>query len=193
MCQTRVRTVTRPDAQALDGKERTILATPAGFSGLQGKALGLRKEDYPTKGEVMAVIPKHCLERSTPGPCCTSYSRLVYSLGSGFSPTSSSHSHLRLLPSGWRMPRPTAPSLSVFGSWDTSADTEPSRTTRCCKTRSGSPCTRSASLHTSPGSARTLCTTRVSTTCTRGDPRAQPHGGRLRQGNALHQGAPGKP
>jgi len=66
MCQTRVRTVTRPDAQALDGKERTILATPAGFSGLQGKALGLRKEDYPTKGEVMAVIPKHCLERSTP-------------------------------------------------------------------------------------------------------------------------------
>ncbi|UPR02829.1 fatty acid desaturase [Chloropicon primus] len=64
MCQTSTVAYTSPPEE-LERKERSILATPAGFSGLKGKALALRKEDYPTKGEVMAVIPKECLQRDT--------------------------------------------------------------------------------------------------------------------------------
>jgi len=33
---------------------------PAGFSGLMGKALVLKKEDYPTVAEINAAIPAHC-------------------------------------------------------------------------------------------------------------------------------------
>ena len=46
-------------------KRRTPVASPAGYSGLEGKALVLEKEDFPSLREVLGVIPKHCFEKST--------------------------------------------------------------------------------------------------------------------------------
>merc|ERR1712176_864072 len=40
--------------------ELTKEDAPAGFSGLNGKALVLNKDDFPTMAEVAAAIPAHC-------------------------------------------------------------------------------------------------------------------------------------
>lgn len=42
-----------------------LVTPPAGFSGLEGKALVLEKEDYPTMKEIHDVIPDHCKELDT--------------------------------------------------------------------------------------------------------------------------------
>jgi omega-6 fatty acid desaturase (delta-12 desaturase) len=42
-----------------------LVTPPAGFSGLQGKALVLEKEDYPTMKEINDVIPDHCKKLDT--------------------------------------------------------------------------------------------------------------------------------
>ena len=66
MCQTSLQGAPGPQ-EALKEQERALKdlpMPPAGFSGLKGKALVLGKDDYPTKGEVIRAIPKHCFERS---------------------------------------------------------------------------------------------------------------------------------
>ncbi len=89
MCQTSLQkreraTLTSQEALEMKKRQMADLAVPpAGFSGLEGKALVLSKEDYPSKGEVMRVIPRHCFDRNT----VTSFTYLAMStfllIGSG--------------------------------------------------------------------------------------------------------------
>lgn len=77
MCQTSLQGAPGPQ-EALKEQERALKdlpMPPAGFSGLKGKALVLGKDDYPTKGEVIRAIPKHCFEINT----ATSFKYLLMS------------------------------------------------------------------------------------------------------------------